>query len=204
MGRNRNISIHAPLAGCDRRVQTARLIHRHFNPRTPCGVRRLPRLRMVILVGDFNPRTPCGVRLFSTATVTQQPEDFNPRTPCGVRRDNWISFFRNYYFNPRTPCGVRLSMITTLQCDQIFQSTHPLRGATRRCRWPTALLRLFQSTHPLRGATQHAKWQRSHHTISIHAPLAGCDAPPGQGVRIAAHFNPRTPCGVRRFAERRT
>ena len=34
-------------------------------------------------------------------------------------------------------------------------------------------------------------------SISIHAPLAGCDFPPLFSARCPAHFNPRTPCGVR-------
>ena len=33
------ISIHAPLAGCDPRPSLPRSASRHFNPRTPCGVR---------------------------------------------------------------------------------------------------------------------------------------------------------------------
>ena len=33
------ISIHAPLAGCDRRFRLVRDLLEHFNPRTPCGVR---------------------------------------------------------------------------------------------------------------------------------------------------------------------
>ena len=33
--------------------------------------------------------------------------------------------------------------------------------------------------------------------ISIHAPLAGCDSRTTSSRRPAAHFNPRTPCGVR-------
>ena len=37
------ISIHAPLAGCDYALSDILTPHlRHFNPRTPCGV-RLPR-----------------------------------------------------------------------------------------------------------------------------------------------------------------
>ena len=58
-----------------------------------------------------------------------------------------------------------------------FQSTHPLRGATgdtpRR-----APNQIFQSTHPLRGATRWLRWlHQAEKRISIHAPLAGCDAP---------------------------
>ena len=36
------ISIHAPLAGCDGRRGTHRVHLRNFNPRTPCGVRLFP------------------------------------------------------------------------------------------------------------------------------------------------------------------
>ena len=58
--------------------------------------------------------------------------------------------------------------------DDGFQSTHPLRGATR---WPRYVLvrGRFQSTHPLRGATFTT----------------------GSPRRLAENFNPRTPCGVR-------
>ena len=55
-----------------------------------------------------------------------------------------------------------------------FQSTHPLRGATGNPR-DRGGRQAFQSTPPLRGATAH------HHSTR----------------RIAADFNPRTPCGVR-------
>ena len=38
-------------------------------------------------------------------------------------------------------------------CRNIFQSTHPLRGATCDCGKTRVVLAKFQSTHPLRGAT---------------------------------------------------
>ena len=34
------------------------------------------------------------------------------------------------HFNPRTPCGVRLAYSIRSTENTIFQSTHPLRGAT--------------------------------------------------------------------------
>ena len=80
-----------------------------------------------------------------------------------------------------------------------FQSTHPMRGATRKrirtfatvgisihaphagcdkfCYNCQSLLALFQSTHPMRGATGGVGFPR----------------------RNRFHFNPRTPCGVRPF-----
>ena len=52
---------------------------------------------------------------------------------------------------------------------------------------------LFQSTHPVRGATANSAYTRAYAQISIHAPREGCD-----GARIGAatsplYFNPRTP-----------
>ena len=56
---------------------------------------------------------------------------------------------------------------------------------------------IFQSTHPLRGATVPSRLIEHFVGISIHAPLAGCD--PGQyhDSPREGNFNPRTPCGVR-------
>ena len=77
-----------------------------------------------------------------------------------------------------------------------FQSTHPLRGATKR---PLTFARnsKFQSTHPLRGATDAQKAGIKVVVISIHAPLAGCDCATCSFSAQALYFNPRTPCGVR-------
>ena len=145
------ISIHAPRAGCDVRgfkseVHTIISIHA---PRAGCDGSRL--------------------------TILSSVRDFNPRTPCGVRRCHCILSTGGTNFNPRTPCGVRrLWFVSSGEVD-IFQSTHPVRGATalmpelairprdfnprtpcgvRRpvLRKPLKALR-FQSTHPVRGAT---------------------------------------------------
>ena len=80
----------------------------------------------------------------------------------------------------------------------IFQSTHPVRGATLdlhlradkeqisihapragcdgKHMMELSLEELFQSTHPVRGATTGDTIKdRLHYIISIHAPRAGCD-----------------------------
>ncbi len=72
-------------------------------------------------------------------------------------------------------CGVRPS------CSRVIMSCH-----------------IFQSTHPLRGATRRSGGDRVLPLISIHAPLAGCDLQARQGLPAFRDFNPRTPCGVRR------
>ena len=128
---HKGISIHAPRAGCDSAAGAAASDRRHFNPRTPCGV-----------------------RLGLYVTVSRSGSYFNPRTPCGVRH------------------------------EVIFNK--PRNKDT------------FQSTHPVRGATQRDLYYQTKQQISIHAPRAGCDAGGISCTAATSHFNPRTPCGVRR------
>ena len=82
------------------------------------------------------------------------------------------------YFNPRAPCGARLGFLVTNAEKRVFQSTRPMRGATR------AALRA-----------------RLKVTISIHAPHAGRDENGGRGSRCGLYFNPRAPCGARLIAQ---
>ena len=101
------------------------------------------------------------------------------------------------YFNPRAPCGARRACRTSACGTARFQSTRPVRGATRAGRrgyapgrdfnprapcgarlYKTAAfvwIKKFQSTRPVRGAT-----------LCLHGP------PPPEN-----HFNPRAPCGAR-------
>ncbi len=81
---------------------------------------------------------------------------------------------RAEYFNPRTPCGVRQNTARPALKEMLFQSTHPLRGATITV--VPLCQHLFISIHaPLAGCdlTATLSWRDSY--ISIHAPLAGCD-----------------------------
>ena len=101
----------------------------HFNPRAPCGARRRDS------VGRY-----CG-------------QHFNPRAPCGARpslpRQNRRS---RYHFNPRAPCGARHDHGGGGRPTAEFQSTRPMRGATK----PLQIYQNqipFQSTRPMRGAT---------------------------------------------------
>ena len=145
------ISIHAPLAGCDLAADAHRVCGRHFNPRTPCGVRLCSR-RPVREIDDISIHAPLAGCDGRAHTRQRRCGHFNPRTPCGVRHKSW--------------------------------------------RWSTSR-RSFQSTHPLRGATRITTFPATMTGISIHAPLAGCDTEllPARATR--RYFNPRTPCGVR-------
>ena len=53
---------------------------------------------------------------------------------------------------------------------------------------------IFQSTHPVRGATAVDDLVlRVQLAISIHAPREGCDLISPTEYALAEHFNPRTP-----------
>ena len=145
------ISIHAPLAGCDRPSCSPKTCRRKFQSTHPLRGATCTSRSIIRMKPDFNPRTPCGVRLelhMSFSAILY----FNPRTPCGVRRAGCLTTLRKSNFNPRTPCGVRPLFAELLVHFIEFQSTHPLRGAT-----------------PKEGLNELVI------LISIHAPLAGCD-----------------------------
>ena len=87
-------------------------------------------------------------------------------------------------------------------CTMIeFQSAHPVRGATffgfRILPAP-----LFQSTRPVWGATLTARRWPTDGKISIHAPRVGRDCCARMVAAAHSDFNPRAPCGVRRWASR--
>ena len=190
------ISIHAPRAGSDRSLCA-------YANSFPISI-HAPR-------AGSDPR-------FSLRIASAQ--DFNPRSPCGERPRIWWNSARSSYFNPRSPCGERRRMRLYIRTNTEFQSTLPVRGATRlaiRERWlrehfnprspcgerhdsialPSAT-GTFQSTLPVRGATLSLGLSTHGLAISIHAPRAGSDQ--RRWVYLGQHtnFNPRSPCGERR------
>ena len=106
----------------------------------------------------------------------QDVNHFNPRTPCGVRQYTLADLCGELDFNPRTPCGVRQPRAPATGATYLFQSTHPVRGATIislivlrahvdfNPRTPCGVRRRMVTKYVLEKA------------ISIHAPRAGCDA----------------------------
>ena len=133
----------------------------------------------------------------------EQPESTNPYKFQSTRPLRGATYCRpclgdtSGHFNPRAPCGVRRE---TLWLDDraVAISIHaPLAGCDTACCTICTPSRIFQSTHPLRGATIIGKRGPKHGSISIHAPLAGCDLSRPFPPPPSRHFNPRTPCGVR-------
>ena len=144
---------------------------------------------------NFNPRTPCGVRLVSLAEKGDIDISIHaPLAGCDGRGKRTSG--SRPKFQSTHPLRGATRFLFVISGWSTFQSTHPLRGAT----WDEQILTymlVFQSTHPLRGATPLIKKANSGDIISIHAPLAGCDQAPHPKARRSSDFNPRTPCGVR-------
>ncbi len=74
----------------------------------------------------------------------------------------------------------------------VFQSTLPLRGATKRV-WASNNLEIFQSTLPLRGATLDLTLASAGVDISIHTPLAGSDRPYTSSPKYSLLFQSTLP-----------
>ena len=142
------ISIHAPLTGCDCDLIIAQYSCTNFNPRTPDGVRQW-RLNSERGNGHFNPRTPDGVRPieFNRVFYDKDISIHAPLTGCdflglmasehgrrisihapltGCDRRPHRRFCETNDFNPRTPDGVRpRAACLSLSPLTLFQSTHP-------------------------------------------------------------------------------
>ena len=191
------ISIHAPLAGCDREKSFICGDYKDFNPRTPCGVR--PRPRFCHAFGNqFQSTHPLrgATAAERTAAAGREISIHAPLAGCDGLCDVVGKILAISIHAPLAGCDSHHSVYQRM--NRAFQSTHPLRGATTRLwgwRWAP---RKFQSTHPLRGATVLGRAGDRLFDISIHAPLAGCDLGHGGEAVAVVHFNPRTPCGVRR------
>ena len=193
----RQISIHAPLAGSDVALRLQEAVAAYFNPRSPRGERRrsggLPRS-----VFYFNPRSPRGERhlldflpLLIRAISIHAPLAGSDHGHAAGRCRVQISIHAplagsdsqpgcrqrpGTYFNPRSPRGERLAADDAISVMVIFQSTLPSRGATAHCHLQHPRHR-FQSTLPSRGATSEQ----------------------AEGFLADINFNPRSPRGERLF-----
>ena len=189
------ISIHAPLAGRDWLQTTAASDLGHFNPRAPCGARHHLQLRGCgqhpisihaplagrdVRVIEFNRHFTISIHaplagrdcVDGTCPVANCISIHAPLAGRDASNKNMRRV--DFYFNPRAHCGARPATFPRLYDFRPFQSTRPLRGATRTAP-PCRIRPTFQSTRPLRGATADHQLHRRKRAISIHAPLAGRD-----------------------------
>ena len=103
------VSIHAPRAGRDRAAEALCMCELYFNPRAPCGARQHHAIQRNRRRKDFNPRAPCGARPVAGAVA-------------GVY----------WQISIHAPHAGRDKEYRWNHCHaQIFQSTRPMRGATK-------------------------------------------------------------------------
>ena len=151
-----DISIHTPLAGSDAIMTTPGFTDSIFQSTLPLRGATVVEFTDTTERGDFNPHSPCGERPFQSSNLPDRtpsisihtplagsdrgrlgcghiPGHFNPHSPCGERPDCRAVFdhLRNH-FNPHSPCGERRYLFSPFTGSMLFQSTLPLRGATRR------------------------------------------------------------------------
>ena len=79
--------------------------------------------------GNFNPRAPCGARRIA-ATRLGMVSNFNPRAPCGARRRKHQGRRDLLSFQSTRPVRGATGLIYEGIYYDIFQSTRPVRGAT--------------------------------------------------------------------------
>ena len=85
----------------------------------------------------------------------------------------------------------------------VFQSTRPIRGATRPPPWRPELWTDFNPRAPYGARLRLLDCAAGSPDISIHAPHTGRDCRPHRCRLQAADFNPRAPYGARRLCPNR-
>ena len=192
----------------------------HFNPRAPYGARLFDKLelREITDISIHAPHTGRDARVYGSCWKRGY---FNPRAPYGARRAGAGDVPAPAGISIHAPHTGRDSLAhCSSSRNATFQSTRPIRGATRTAdlspqdalnfnpRAPYGarrcigifgrLLSKFQSTRPIRGATILCGVGLFVCGISIHAPHTGRDWRPAIAMRsLWKNFNPRAPYGAR-------
>ena len=171
-----NVSIHALLAECDSAIISSSTCTTCFNPRTPCGVRRLSDVTQML---DKWFQSTHSLR---SATMWQRDKWYELQVSihallaeCDTAGDLNRRHFHS--FNPRTPCGVRHSArlhgrkkkyvsihALLAECDvppatlkKFITGFNPRTpcGVRPKKILKNLLNKMFQSTHSLRSATDY-------------------------------------------------
>ena len=168
----------------------------NFNPRPPCGGRRIspsghsswaafqstapvwgPTTRQrtshdISVISIHGPRV--GADRAEQASRAG-PEYFNPRPPCGGRLFLICLHLRQQYFNPRPPCGGRPSSWSLSPSSSGFQSTAPVWGPTGQVGDLLPPGAHFNPRPPCGGRQRSVILSSLVSSISIHGPRVGAD-----------------------------
>ena len=193
-----DISIHAPRVGSDPLEDCSpRRCPHNFNPRSPCGER--PELIKAIRAAlEFQSTLPVWGATIVLPLAPPGPEFQSTLPVWGATSPRELCPSGNFNFNPRSPCGERPRSLCSCVGAGLFQSTLPVWGATFRTGFRPRGTGI--SIHAPRVGSDQARYL-SHYPpgISIHAPRVGSDRPPWRPSVPPWNFNPRSPCGERRW-----
>ena len=151
----------------------------------------------------FNPRSPHGERLVIPPSIVLPPFHFNPRSPHGERPVLRVKL---------PPCdGISIHAPRTgsdgdsLPCSthRSFISIHAPRTGSDTGKLELHFDKPISIHAPRTGSDGRAGRRTVQPGISIHAPRTGSDGQQADNRQGALHFNPRSPHGERRQAERR-
>ena len=150
----KEISIHAPLAGCDSCSYPHNMVCQYFNPRTPCGVR--PDMSLYSLL-------PESISIHAPLAGCDAPESCKSST-CRIS-----------IHAPLAGCD----LLPPIKRSRFSISIHaPLAGCDFVQRRASSSVNVISIHAPLAGCDGSATPSMYHcKVISIHAPLAGCDGP---------------------------
>ena len=173
------ISIHAPHAGRDLDVKIGRRVDYNFNPRAPCGARRMREWigEREIQFQSTRPMRGATARWSSWRSSSS----FQSTRPMRGATDTGLVFLRVYYISIHAPHAGRDAFFT-LSALSVWISIHA----------------------PHAGRDKMGALMQGMSDISIHAPHAGRDISARSARRRRWHFNPRAPCGARLRSRRGT
>ena len=170
------ISTHAPLAGRD--DQNGLFLPRdkeYFNPRAPCGARRVPHVGKSgnVLISTHAPLAGRDARRDQDKV---QQQTFQPTRPLRGATTALPEIITTIVISTHAPLAGR-DHIAFNAAHVVGISTHaPLAGRDEQERQALITSTLFQPTRPLRGATLTVLLNEgAADDISTHAPLAGRD-----------------------------
>ena len=104
------------------------------------------------------------------------PRDhFNPRAPCGARRPLPPPAASPRHISIHAPLRGATALAARISRTAQFQSTRPLRGATRTASTPSGGTANFNPRAPCGARRIGRRHGHARLRISIHAPLAGRD-----------------------------
>ena len=169
----RHISIHAPRTGSDSRMQMARGVVSHFNPRSPHGERRPSRV-IVCAGATFQSTLPARGATFLPPPSSPARAIFQSTLPArGATPDLLVG---------------HVAVLISIHA--------PRTGSDLLRRQPFGCLLI--SIHAPRTGSDNAEDNAdAPSAISIHAPRTGSDRSTASCPSACTNFNPRSPHGER-------